>query len=97
MPKSLGGLGLRSTRFNNIAMMGKLVESLIHDKDQLWVQALSQKYLKWDSVLGGSYKNEDSYIWKGIILSKNFLACSYKPQLGDGKSSLWYENWLRTM
>lgn len=54
--KELGGLELRSTRVNNIAMLGKLVEDLLHDREKHWVLALSQKYLGNNIALDGNYK-----------------------------------------
>lgn len=61
-PKENGGLGLRSTRLNNIAMLGKLVENLLHDRGKLWVLALTHKYLGNDIVLDGEYRQGNSYI-----------------------------------
>lgn len=61
--KELGGLELRSTRVNNIAMLGKLVEDLLHDREKPWVLALSQKYLGNNIALDGNYKAGNSYIW----------------------------------
>lgn len=90
----MGGLGLRSTRDNNISLLGKLVDSLLHDKDKIWVKALSEKYLANDSVLVANYKYGDSYIWKGIIQAKNNIAAGFGAQLGSGTSSFWYDKWL---
>lgn len=45
-PRNLGGLGIRDTRLMNIALFGKLVWSLLHERDKLWVQVLTHKYLK---------------------------------------------------
>ena len=60
--KAEGGLGLRSTRVNNIAMLGKLIEHLLHDRGKLWVQAISQKYLSNSLVFTGSYSQGLTYI-----------------------------------
>ena len=40
-PKSDGGLGIRSARMNNVALLGKLVEDLLQHNDKFWVQVLS--------------------------------------------------------
>lgn len=66
-PKTMGGLGIRSTRLNNITMLGKLVDDLLHDKGQLWVRSLVDKYLSNDHILISNFKSGDSYIWRGII------------------------------
>lgn len=71
--KSKGGLGIRSTRNNNVVVLGKLVDNL-HGHDKLWVTTLSQNYLSGDLILARSYNYDDSYIWKGIIKAKDRLA-----------------------
>ncbi|KAL6544208.1 hypothetical protein OROGR_010705 [Orobanche gracilis] len=93
-PKSVGGLGLRSTRANNIAMLGSLVNSMLHDHDKLWVRMLTEKYCPHNLVLSSQYRYGDSYIWKGIMQAKNSLKESFLPFLGSGYSSLWYDDWL---
>lgn len=95
-PKEHGGLGLRSARLNNIAMLGSLVEDLLHHNGKPWVTALSQKYLKPDGVLQGAYKSGDSYIWRSITRAIEYVGPSFKPLLGDGSSSMWYVNWMGT-
>lgn len=44
-PKAEGELGLRSARHNNVALLGKLVDNLLHDHDKVWVRALTKKIL----------------------------------------------------
>ncbi|XP_057426304.1 uncharacterized protein LOC130719710 [Lotus japonicus] len=93
-PKESGGLGLRNTRGNNIALLGKLVHECLHDGTKPWVQAISQKYLKQNLVLQGKYKNGDSYIWKSIMRAKDYVGNGFQPHLSNGQSSVWYSNWL---
>lgn len=95
-PKAEGGLGLRSARLNNVALLGKLVENLLHDHDKVWVQALTEKYFPDKLSLNGDYKHGDSLIWKGIIHAKNEIKAGFHPLLGDGGFSLWYDDWLGT-
>lgn len=95
-PKDRGGLGIRSARLNNEALLGKLVESMLHEKDKLWVRVLSDKYLKNESVLNAEHKQGESYVWRGIVRAKTAVANGYGVSLGDGSSSLWYSDWLGT-
>lgn len=75
---------MRSTCYNNIAMLGKLVDSMLHERGKLWVRVLSEKYLDNDIILAGTCKSGDSYICKGIVQAKNSLAAGFGAQLGDG-------------
>src|ERR1044072_6453265 len=77
-PKEQGGIGLRSARANNIALLGRLVDDLIHEPQKPWVRALAEKYLQQTSVLAGKYHAGDFYIWRGIMLAKEKLVA------GDG-------------
>ncbi|XP_057446239.1 uncharacterized protein LOC130738288 [Lotus japonicus] len=95
-PKEEGGLGLRSARLNNIAMLGTLVDNLLHDGTKPWVRAISEKYLKTDGVLQGKYRSGDSYVWKSIVRAMDHVGGGFQPFLGDGLSSVWYANWLGT-
>ncbi|GAB2216255.1 hypothetical protein Droror1_Dr00024025 [Drosera rotundifolia] len=42
-PKSKGGLGLRSARSNNVALLGKLVDNILHDQDKPWLRVITQR------------------------------------------------------
>jgi hypothetical protein len=44
-PKRFGGLGIREARLTNLALLGKLVWNMLHNKDKLWVKVLSHKYM----------------------------------------------------
>lgn len=85
-PNAIEGLGLKSIRNNNIAMLGMLVDSLLHENDTLWARVLLEKYVPNAIILAGNYKSGDSYIWKGIIQAKNNIVEGY------GSSSFWYHN-----
>lgn len=49
-PRRYGGLGIRDTRLTNLPLLGKLVWSLLHEKNKLWVQVLIHKYVKHGSI-----------------------------------------------
>lgn len=44
LPKSLGGLGIRTAREANTSLLGKLVWDVQQDKRKLWVQLLRNRY-----------------------------------------------------
>lgn len=49
-PRRFGGLGLREARLGNVAMIGKLLWNLLHNKDKLSVQVLSHNYTPKDKL-----------------------------------------------
>lgn len=68
-PKRLGGLGLRPAREANTGMLGKLVWDMHCKSDKLWVQMLSQKYVKGGAFLDTSL-TYGSLIWRSILKPK---------------------------
>lgn len=56
-PKMVGGLGIRSARVNNMALLGNLLEDIIRHPHKFWVQVLSQKYLTRETVSEASKKS----------------------------------------
>lgn len=44
-PKEIGGLGIRDMHYTDLAVLGKLIWSLIHEKHKLSVQVLIDKYM----------------------------------------------------
>lgn len=55
-PKTRGGLSIRRTRGSNEALLGKLVHSLLNEKEKFGVQVLSEKYLQSGLILVESPK-----------------------------------------
>ncbi|XP_057419083.1 uncharacterized protein LOC130713326 [Lotus japonicus] len=95
-PKGRGGLGIRGARANNEALLGKLVHSMLNERDKLWVQCLSTKYLHSGSILVEPQRLGTSYVWRGILKARDAVAQGFGVKLGAGTSSLWYSNWLGT-
>ena len=53
-PKRNGGLGIRDAHFSNLALLDKLVWSLLHDDNKIWPLMLKHKYFRNTRVLDGS-------------------------------------------
>jgi len=64
--KRFGGLGIYEARLTNLALLGKLVWNMLHNKDKLWVKVLSQKYMGNTSLWMSKKHNKPSIIWRGI-------------------------------
>ena len=88
-----GGLGLKPTHLANTCLLGKLVWSLINDKDKLWVAILSHKYLGDQSILEASCPTACSAIWRAIFKTAYILKDGFRVQLGDGSFSFWFDPW----
>ncbi|KAK7251105.1 hypothetical protein RIF29_34020 [Crotalaria pallida] len=93
-PKSMGGLGIRKSRLANISLLRKLIRNLIHDKQKLWVQILSHKYLGSASVLQARNRSGVSYTWRSICKVVTALKDGFRIRLGGGDVSFWYDKWI---
>jgi hypothetical protein len=74
IPRNLGGLGFRSMKATNLALIAKLGWKFISDHDCLWVQQLRTKYIKYGDFFSTSSPTNASVIWKGILQSKPLLS-----------------------
>lgn len=91
-PKNLRGLGIRDTRLTNLALLGKLVWSLFHERDKLWVQVLTHKYIQ-GSIWNTKSKGSSSIIWRSIPKAIEALGDGFIMRLLSGSTSFWYRDW----
>lgn len=89
-PRRFGGMGIRDTKMANIAMVGKLIWNLLHDKHKLWVQVLSHKYLANGSVWNAPHKANTSATWRSIAKVILVLRDGFSMRFGSGDTSFWY-------
>ena len=92
---STGGLGLRKARQVNTSLLGKLVWGLLHEKNKLCVQILTHKYLGQANVFNAVCSVSSSPIWKAISKTAVELKDGFRIRIGDGSSSLWYDEWIK--
>ena len=93
-PKRHGGLGIRDAHCTNLAHLGKLVWSLLHDDHKVWTAMLKHKYFRNSRVLDGSHVGHQSYICQSIIKTITALRDGFHWSMGKGDASVWYDNWL---
>lgn len=62
-----GGLGLSAARMMNISLLGKLIWTLAHQREKLWVQILVAKDLNYGSIFSTKECRNASYVWQDII------------------------------
>lgn len=91
-PKALGGLGVRSAREANTALLGKLIWDIQQDTDKLWVQVLKHKYNIKENFLNLTHKS-GSPTWGAISKAKEVLKSGYQFRLGAGEVSFWFDSW----
>ncbi|GLT28349.1 hypothetical protein SLA2020_032890 [Shorea laevis] len=94
-PRDLGGLGLRSARENNQAMITKLGWQLISTLSKPWCKALLAKYLKNGSLMHCSITQTASATWKSILKCRSILQLGLRWRVGDGQQiKFWQDIWV---
>ncbi|KAL8141078.1 hypothetical protein V2J09_007099 [Rumex salicifolius] len=97
LPKRLGGLGIRSMKDANMAMIGKLGWRLLTGTAGLWGQLMTAKYGL--SMINGrvckSRRTHGSYTWRSILWAiKGVVERGTRWNIGDGKSvRFWKDCW----
>lgn len=66
-PRRYGGQGIRDMKLTNLALLGKLVWSMLHEKNKLWVQVLTHKYVDHGSTWQPSKRTKPSITWHSIL------------------------------
>ncbi|XP_074315682.1 uncharacterized protein LOC141651886 [Silene latifolia] len=97
--KAEGGLGIKSAKTWNKALLGKYVWWIASKKDHLWIKWVSSVYLKDCYWANYSSLNDCSWSWKKIAhIMKNFRP-AYVNDLWLGNSSAYTTKegykWLR--
>ncbi|CAN1744167.1 Putative ribonuclease H protein At1g65750 [Linum perenne] len=97
-PKNLGGLGLRSARELNKAFLMKVAWNIISRPGELWVKALSTKYLI-RSTGGYTLRSNSGHsaLWRGVLKVWEHTLNGIQFNVNDGKSSrFWTDRWLES-
>ncbi|CAL1402102.1 unnamed protein product [Linum trigynum] len=96
LPKSQGGVGLRSVRNANLAMLAKSGWRLLKEKDMLWTQVIRDKYCRnkenldlFRSVQGSSFT------WKSFTKASSLLkeGCAWNIKNGN-TTKFWNDSWI---
>lgn len=95
-PSQFGGLGFKSTRRMNEALIMKLGWELMTRRDKLWVNVLRHKYNCGNNTIPNVAKrNMESNIWRGIRRTWHHVTANIKWVIGDGRTAnFWSEVWL---
>lgn len=97
MPKCDGGLGLRSLKQVNIALLGKWLWRLGKENQRLWYKVVEAKYgisRGGCDVLGPQY--QFSGMWKEIVSVEDRFKPHIRYRVVSGvRISFWYGIWIR--
>ncbi|KAF5448516.1 hypothetical protein F2P56_029042 [Juglans regia] len=98
IPKSLGGLGIRTMSSFNSALVLKNVWSLLNGPNSLWKEVISKKYLGSKTFFEAAPKVSDSRFWKSLLKQREFLRSSACYQINNGSSTkVWTGPWIPTI
>ena len=90
-PTNKGGLGLQKSHVRNIALLTKLNQRFLHDRQKPWVTCLYQKYVFNRDKL----KSNVSPTWKAMQKARDFLNLRLRWLPLNGKSiHFWFDNWI---
>ncbi|CAL1393436.1 unnamed protein product [Linum trigynum] len=96
LPKQSGGLGIRSTREVNLAMLAKGGWRIIKEKETLWTQLVLSKYGKGQTHLDLLRPVQgSSFTWSSFAKAGNLLrkGCAWNIHRGN-RTKFWYDIWL---
>lgn len=93
-PSGWGGLGIRTARETNTAMLGKLVWDMQCNSEKLWVQMMTNKYVKGVPFLQTPLRY-GSPTWNSIFKAKEALKEGSHFRVGNGESLFWYSPWTQ--
>lgn len=87
-PKRYGGLGIKQSRFMNVAMIGKLVWDLINSADKLWVGLFHAKYCSGVDFMHAPLRR-GSTLWNAFMKVRTMLQEGFTWRVGEGNLSFW--------
>ncbi|GAU48590.1 hypothetical protein TSUD_405800 [Trifolium subterraneum] len=96
LPKSSGGLDIRSLPDMNSACLMKMGWEMREGKSSLWCNVLKGKYgrgrLEQGNIIA---RSSDSFIWKGLVKSWIHIGEFEMWTVGDGQTiKAWSDKWL---
>ena len=86
LPKSLGGLGFRDIENFNLALLGKQVWRLLHNRDSLFYKVFKARFFPSCSIMDEGVKTAGSYAWQSILKARHVLELGSAWCIGDGLS-----------
>lgn len=82
-PQGMGGLGFKDLRLFNIALLGRQLWRLVHNKETLCYQVLSSKYFPDRDPFKPKNIDKLTYVWSSICSATNALRNKFDWKVGD--------------
>jgi hypothetical protein len=93
--KQAGGMGFKSLKAFNHAMLGKQAWNFLTKPDALVTKLFKAKYFPRSDFLEASIGHNPSYVWRSIWSSKFVVKGGHHWSIGTGHNiSAWDHNWL---
>ncbi|GLT49358.1 hypothetical protein SLA2020_229210 [Shorea laevis] len=97
LPRKYGGLGVRSARECNKALIAKLGWQILSGSGKPWCQAIKQKYLHADGFFNCKPMPSSSVTWRSILKTRDVLQLGARWRVGSGSNiQLWNDIWAGT-
>ncbi|GJU38853.1 putative RNA-directed DNA polymerase [Tanacetum coccineum] len=94
LPKSEGGLGLRSLEVFKLALMTTYIWNIISNKESLWVRWIHTYKLRGRTLWDVQPKGNMSWGWRKLLQLREFVRPYFWSSIGNGlKTSIWYDMW----
>ncbi|XP_026429257.1 uncharacterized protein LOC113325269 [Papaver somniferum] len=96
LSKEFGGLGIKNIELMNIALICKLVWIFLENKDAMWVQLMSAKYMNEVSFWLVEKPDKCSATWSSMLEVRSILENKIFWQVNNGnKIDIWNDPWLQ--
>ncbi|XP_062176085.1 uncharacterized protein LOC133881146 [Alnus glutinosa] len=94
LPRSQGGLGIRDMKSTNLALISKLGWKILNNSDNIWVQFLQKKYIRYGNFLTSPLFYSASYFWKGLQKCKSLIQSGACLQVAvNSDFEVWTTPW----
>ncbi|GKC32155.1 RNA-directed DNA polymerase, eukaryota, reverse transcriptase zinc-binding domain protein [Tanacetum coccineum] len=94
LPKSQGGLGLKSLHEWNKALMTRHLWNVLSNKDYIWVRWVNLYWLKGKSLWSIVADNHTPWCWKQILSLRDLIRGFVRTKIGNGKTcNIWFDVW----
>jgi len=94
LPKTQGGLGVKSLADWNLALMASHSWRILTNKDSLWVKWIHSYRLKDRNFWDAPIRSDVGWGWRKILGIRDKIRDFIVSQIGDGSAtSAWFDNW----
>jgi len=96
VPKTFGGMGFKSLRAFNLAMIGKQIWKMVTNPNALITRLLKARYYPHSDFFSAFIGHNPSYVWRSLWNTRDFIKRGLKWSIGTGETiSVWNEPWLK--